>query len=111
MLTRRATLMGAVAVATAPLAIKASASEEELEKIIKEDEKIIEYHDLHISKPSSKYSFISFHIVLINSAITLEEIECITNSIKINLKQKGFNHILIQVDSKNNIKDKTNCIL
>jgi len=86
-------------------------SEEELEKIIKEDEKIIEYHDLHISKPSSKYSFISFHIVLINSAITLEEIECITNSIKINLKQKGFNHILIQVDSKNNMKNKTNCIL
>jgi len=86
-------------------------SEEELEKIIKEDSRIVEYHDLHISKPSSKYSFISFHIVLDDETITLEEIEIITENIKVNLKKKGFNHILIQVDSKENLQYKSNCVI
>jgi len=86
-------------------------SEHELEKIIKEDTRIVEYHDLHISKPSSKYSFISFHIVLDDDRITLQEIESITNKMKIDLKTNGFNHILIQADSIMNIENKTNCVI
>ncbi|GGD49746.1 cobalt transporter [Malaciobacter pacificus] len=86
-------------------------SEHELEKIIKKDTRIVEYHDLHISNPSSKYSFISFHIVLDDDSITLQEIESITNKMKIDLKINGFNHILIQADSIMNIQNKTNCVI
>jgi cobalt-zinc-cadmium efflux system protein len=84
-------------------------SQEKLDKIIKEDENIIEYNDLHIHKPSSKYNFISFHIVLKNDIIALSEIENITDNIKENLKKNGFNHILIQVDSDKKIKNTISC--
>lgn len=42
---------------------------------------IIEYNDLHIHKPSSKYNFISFHIVLKNDIIALSEIEVLLQTI------------------------------
>ena len=84
-------------------------SQETLNKIIKSNENILEYHDLHINKPSSKYNFISFHIVLKDDNLMLKEIEKITRNIKLKLKEKNFNHIIIQVDSKRNIKNKTNC--
>ncbi len=84
-------------------------SKDELNNIIKKDNKIVEYHDLHIYKPSSKHNFISFHIVLDNKNYSLSDCEDITNNIKRDLENKGFNHILIQVDSKMCIKNKTNC--
>jgi cobalt-zinc-cadmium efflux system protein len=84
-------------------------SEDELKSIIKKDDKIIEYHDLHIYKPSSKHNFISFHIVLDNESYSLNECENITNKIKQDLEHIGFNHILIQVDSKICIKNQINC--
>ena len=74
-------------------------SSDELDKTIKINENIIEYHDLHIYKPSSKFNFISFHIVLKDNNLILKEIEEITSNIKNDLKKYGFNHILIQVDS------------
>lgn len=86
-------------------------SPDELDKIIKINENIIEYHDLHIYKPSSKYNFISFHIVLKNNNLILKEIEEITSKIKYNLKKYDFNHILIQVDTEAHIKNKINCEL
>ncbi|MCS5422943.1 MULTISPECIES: cation diffusion facilitator family transporter [Psychrilyobacter] len=86
-------------------------SPHELDKIIKINENIIEYHDLHIYKPSSKYNFISFHIVLKNNNLILKEIEEITGKIKYNLKKYDFNHILIQVDTGTHIKNKINCEL
>ncbi len=86
-------------------------SPDELDKIIKINENIIEYHDLHIYKPSSKYNFISFHIVLKNNNLILKEIEEITSNIKHNLKKYDFNHILIQVDTETHIKNKINCEL
>ena len=86
-------------------------SQDKLEQIIKNDKRVIEYHDLHIHKPSSKYSFISFHIVLDDETISLKEIKLITNEIKHNLKINSFNHILIQVDSKEDIKNRTNCYI
>ncbi|UUV16833.1 cation diffusion facilitator family transporter [Fusobacteria bacterium ZRK30] len=86
-------------------------SPDELDKVIKIDDNIIEYHDLHIYKPSSRYNFISFHIVLKNNNLILKEIEEITGKIKHNLKKYDFNHILIQVDTDIHIKHKINCEL
>jgi len=86
-------------------------SPDELDKVIKIDDNIIEYHDLHIYKPSSKYNFISFHIVLKNNNLILKEIEEITGKIKHNLEKYDFNHILIQVDTDTHIKNKINCEL
>ncbi len=84
-------------------------SQEKLDSIIKVDKNIVEYHDLHIYRPSSKYNFISFHIVLDNENLSLKECENISNKIKHNLEHHGFNHILIQVDSKKYIKNQINC--
>lgn len=86
-------------------------SEDSLNHIITEDKRVLEYHDLHIHKPSSKYNFISFHIVLEDNCISLKEIEMITSSLKEKLKKNGFNHILIQVDSKENIECQTSCVI
>ena len=86
-------------------------SEKNLDLIVKEDDRVVEYNDLHLYKPSSKYSFISFHIVLKDDLLSLQQIESITDNIKEKLKKNGFNHILIQVDSMKNIKNKTNCTI
>ena len=86
-------------------------SQEKLELIIKENTNVIEYHDLHIHKPSSKHNFISFHLVLKDIKMNLEEIEEITSSIEHKLNHLGFNHVLIQVDTSKKIKRHTNCIL
>lgn len=84
-------------------------SEEVLDALILRDERVVEYHDLHINQPSSKYNFISFHIVLDDNALPLLECETITDTIRVELQQHGFNHILIQVDTDQNIKNHTNC--
>ncbi|SFV62851.1 Cobalt-zinc-cadmium resistance protein CzcD [hydrothermal vent metagenome] len=84
-------------------------SEDKLKSIIKKDDRVLEYHDLHIYKPSSKHHFISFHIVLNNESYSLKECESMTDTIKRDLKYIGFNHILIQVDSQAHIKNQTNC--
>jgi cobalt-zinc-cadmium efflux system protein len=85
--------------------------EEELAEIILLNDNIIEYNDLHIHKPGSKYNFISFNIVLNDESLTLLEIASITKNIKNKLRDNAFNHIVIEVDSKENIKNQTNCIL
>lgn len=84
-------------------------SQDTLDEIIKSNKTILEYNDLHISKPNSKYSFISFHIVLDNDNLTLLSIEELTDNIKHKLEHHGFNHILIQVDSDKHIKNQTHC--
>lgn len=85
-------------------------SKDELNAIIKSNEAVVEYHDLHISKPSSKYSFISFHIVLNNDMLSLKDIEEITENIRYKLKENRFSHIIIQVDSSSCIRNNINCI-
>ncbi|QOY53066.1 cation diffusion facilitator family transporter [Candidatus Sulfurimonas baltica] len=84
-------------------------SQESLDEIIKSDKSILEYNDLHISRPSSKFNFISFHIVLDDDELSLSNIEKITHSIKHKLEHIGFNHILIQVDSSKHLKNQTHC--
>ena len=85
-------------------------SKERLDEIIVYDNYIIEYHDLHIYKPSSNQTFISFHIVLNDENLSLLKIEKITDTIKFKLKKHNFDHILIQVDSKKYIKNNIHCI-
>lgn len=84
---------------------------EELDEMIKIDERIIEYHDLHIHAPSSKHNYISFHIVIDDENTTLKESEEITKTIRDNLKKEGFNHIIIQVDTKKHITNSIGCII
>ncbi len=87
-------------------------SQDKLEDIIlNSNDNIVEYHDLHIHKPSSKHNFISFHIVLNDDNIALKTSENITNDIRHKLEHIGFNHILIQVDSNKCIKNNINCSL
>ncbi|MGA1938932.1 cation diffusion facilitator family transporter [Arcobacter sp. YIC-310] len=86
-------------------------SQEQLNKIIKKNENVIQYHDLHIHKPSTKYNFISFHLVVNDINLKLEEIEKITEEIEENLNKIGFNHVLIQVESEKNIQNHKNCII
>lgn len=85
-------------------------SQDELDAIIKSNEAVVEYHDLHIYKPSSKHSFISFHVVLDDNNLSLKDIETVTDSMRNLLKENGFNHIIIQVDSQSCIKNNINCI-
>lgn len=87
-------------------------SQDKLEDIIlNSNDNIVEYHDLHIHKPSSKHNFISFHIVLNNNNIDLKTSEKITDEIRHKLEHVGFNHILIQVDSNKCIRNDINCNL
>ena len=72
-----------------------------LEAIILNQKHIIKYHDLHIYKPNSNKSYISLHIMLDDTHLTLDQIETITNQLREQLKKLGFTHILIQVESQN----------
>ncbi len=86
-------------------------SEQELHDIIHAESQVLEYHDLHITKPSSKHDFISFHIVLDDKHTQLSDAEAITQRIRDTLKEVGFTHILIQVDSAAKAQHQSNCNL
>ena len=86
-------------------------SEQALHDIIHAESQVLEFHDLHITKPSSRHDFISFHIVLKNHQIPLHDIERITQRIRNDLKKVGFTHILIQVDSATKAQHQNNCNL
>ena len=83
---------------------------EQLDEMILSDNRVVEYHDLHIYQPSSSDSFISFHMVLKDDTITLKEQENLTSTIKKSLEHLGFNHTLIQVDGSGCIKKNNYCI-
>ena len=83
-------------------------SKDDLDKIILiKHTDIFEYHDLHIHTPSSKYNFISFHIVLKDNTLTFLKIEAIIKIMKDDLRKEGFNNIQIEIDSMEGAK---NCI-
>ena len=78
----------------------APASFEELERqILGADRRIREFHDLHIHHPSPSQSHISFHLVLDDGSITLAEGEAILARIKRRLKELGFDHVVVQMES------------
>jgi len=89
----------------------AEMDENKLSELITDDKRVLEYHDLHIHQPSSKHCFISFHIVLDDKNLSLAECESITDKIREKLKHHGFNHILIQTDTDENIKNHRCCII
>jgi len=84
--------------------------EQSLEKIIASDERIIEYHDLHIYQPSSKERFISFHLVLNDDTISLKKSRLLVSKVEEKLEHLGFNHILIQLDDQTCLKHHKYCI-
>jgi len=85
-------------------------TEDKLEAIILDDERVFEYHDLHINQPSSSDNFISFHMVLKDDTITLKEQKKLTTTIKKDLEHLGFSHILIQVDGSKCKQENNYCI-
>lgn len=86
-------------------------SQEKLDAIIKQSSTVIDYDDLHIYKPSSKYNFISFCIILNNQITPLKEVTQLINHIKKQLETIGFNHITIEVDYHDNLKNRKKCTL
>ncbi len=79
-----------------------------LKSIILNNSTIAYYNDLHIYKPSSKTTFISFTLVMKDKNIILEEINEILEKIKIELSRIGFNHITIEVTT---LKGESKCSL
>jgi len=84
--------------------------EQQLEEIIASDERIVEYHDLHIYQPSSKERFISFHLVLNDDSISLKTSTLLVSTLQKKLENLGFNHILIQLDDKTCLQHHKYCI-
>ena len=84
--------------------------EEKLDAIIVADERILEYHDLHISQPSSKERFISFHLVLNDDTISLKKSRLLVSKVEEKLEHLGFKHILIQLDDQTCLKHHKYCI-
>lgn len=85
-------------------------SQEKLDAIIKQSSTVIDYDDLHIYKPSSKYNFISFCLILNNQITPLKEVTQLINHIKKQLETIGFNHITIEVDYHDNLKNRKNVL-
>ncbi|NOQ30155.1 MAG: cation diffusion facilitator family transporter [Helicobacteraceae bacterium] len=87
-------------------------SEQKLNEIIlNSSSEVLNYYHLHINKPSSKHNFISFHLILKRSNITLKEFESVVEAIRENLESIGFNHIIIQPHCEQNYEVKLNCDL
>ncbi len=86
-------------------------SQQELSTLIQSEPHVLEFHDLHITNPSSKQHFISFHVVIDDILLTLQDIEGITARIKQKLNTHGFTHTIIQVDSKSKLQHQNHCTL
>lgn len=68
---------------------------------------VIQTHDIHLIKPSSKERYFSAHIVL-DEALTLREVETIIETLRHDLSHAGTTHILLQPETnkyagKNNV--------
>jgi len=74
-------------------------SRETIDAVITGHEGVVEYHDLHLTAPSSQDRHISFHLVFRDETRPLEFFEKIAETIEQQLRQLGFTHILIQPES------------
>ena len=78
--------------------------------IINSDSHILSIHDLHRYRPNSKECYGSVHIVL-NENLSLIEIESISENIRLELKEKGINHFIIQPESIKYHHDNIDCLI
>lgn len=78
--------------------------------IINSDSRILSIHDLHLYRPNSNECYGSVHIVL-NENLTLIEIESISENIRLELKEKGINHFIIQPESIKYHHDNIDCLI
>ena len=78
--------------------------------IINSDSHISSIHDLHLYRPNSSECYGSVHIVL-NENLTLIEIEEILENIRLELKEKGINHFIIQPESIKYHHDNIDCLI
>ena len=79
----------------------APANYEEIKKtILGADSRIAEFHDLHIHSPSSRSRHISFHLVLREPKIRVDESDRIIARLRKRLEKLGFGHVVIQVESR-----------
>lgn len=77
--------------------------EDTIKLIILENKSISSYDDLHIYKPSSKHTFISFKVKLVDNTCSFNEINKTIKDIKLKLEKIGFNHITIEVVSSEDL--------
>jgi cobalt-zinc-cadmium efflux system protein len=80
-----------------------------IDAILRSEEAVVDYHDLHISAPGSHERYISFHLVFDDDTKPLRFIEQVTDTIRSRLKQLGFNHIVIQSDARRCVADHHYC--
>jgi cobalt-zinc-cadmium efflux system protein len=83
---------------------------ETIDRIITQHDEVVEYHDLHLYAPASQERFISFHLVFRDDSKPLHFFEKITDTIRAQLEQIGFSHVLIQADSQRCITHHNYCI-
>ena len=65
---------------------------------------------LSLYRPNSNECYGSVHIVL-NENLTLIEIESISENIRLELKEKGINHFIIQPESIKYHHDNIDCLI
>lgn len=85
-----------------------SIKEDAISEIIMSHKFIESYNDLHIHQPSSTHTFISFKMIINDSNLSLDEVENIKENIKNQLRENGFNHIVIET---NIMESNENCSL
>ena len=78
--------------------------------IINSNSHISSIHDLHLYRPNSNECYGSVHIVL-NENLSLIEIESISENIRLELKEKGINHFIIQPESIKYHHDNIDCLI
>ena len=84
---------------------------DQIKEVILVDEVVLDYKDLHISKPSSSFMFISLSIILKDENMSLKKVDELKVKITQGLKSLGFNHIVIQSDSKESSFALESCVL
>ena len=67
--------------------------------IIMENPRVLEIHDVHLIRPSSREHYFSAHIVL-DETLKLTQVEQIIEELRHKLSHAGATHILLQPETK-----------
>lgn len=66
--------------------------------IIMKNPSVLEIHDIHLIRPSSREYYFSAHIVL-EATLSLAEVECIIEELRHDLSHAGATHVLLQPET------------